>query len=99
MADIKLQQRQTLHLSAQQILGSQLLQLPMLNLEQRIYDELQENPLLELVDERKDTADDVVAEGERSSVDDMFDAVERLVKVLSRSVLKHRFPVNMRKDG
>ena len=86
MAEIKLQQRQTLHLSAQQILGSQLLQLPMLNLEQRIYEELQENPLLELVDERKDTAGDVVVDDERSGGDDMFDAVERF----SKSSLKER---------
>ena len=52
MPDIRLQQKQKLLLSAQQILSSQLLQLPMLNLEQRIYEELQENPLLEVVEER-----------------------------------------------
>ena len=80
MADIKLQQRQTLQLSAQQILSSQLLQLTMLNLEQRIYEELQENPLLEVVEERKDSAGDVVVESERSDGDDMFDAVERFSK-------------------
>jgi RNA polymerase sigma-54 factor len=86
MADIKLQQRQTLQLSAQQILASQLLQLPMLNLEQRIYEELQENPLLEVVEEHKDSAGDVVVENERSDGDDMFDAVERF----SKSSLKER---------
>ena len=59
MSEIRLQQKQKLLLSAQQILSSQLLQLPMLNLEQRIYEELQENPLLEVVEERKDTAGDV----------------------------------------
>ncbi len=86
MVEIKLQQRQSLQLSAQQILSSQLLQLPMLNLEQRIYEELQENPLLELVDERKDSAGDVVVENERADGDDMFDAVERF----SKSSLKER---------
>ncbi len=80
MVEIKLQQRQSLQLSAQQILSSQLLQLPMLNLEQRIYEELQENPLLELVEERKDSAGDVVVESDRSDGDDMFDAVERFSK-------------------
>ena len=80
MADIKLQQRQSLQLSAQQILSSQLLQLPLLNLEQRIYDELQENPLLELVEERKDTAGDIAVENERLDGDDMFDAVDRFSK-------------------
>jgi RNA polymerase sigma-54 factor len=86
MADIKLQQKQKLQLSAQQILSSQLLQLPMLNLEQRIYDELQENPLLELVEEHKDTAGDVIVESDRSGSDDMFDSVERF----SKSSLKER---------
>ncbi len=86
MVEIKLQQRQSLQLSAQQILSSQLLQLPMLNLEQRIYEELQENPLLELVDERKDSAGDVAVENERADGDDMFDAVERF----SKSSLKER---------
>jgi RNA polymerase sigma-54 factor len=89
MADIKLQQRQALQLSAQQILSSQLLQLPMLNLEQRIYEELQENPLLELVEERKDTAGDVVAENEWLDGDELFDAVERF----SKSSLKERSEV------
>ncbi len=86
MVEIKLQQRQSLQLSAQQILSSQLLQLPVLNLEQRIYEELQENPLLELVDERKDSAGDVAVENERADGDDMFDAVERF----SKSSLKER---------
>ncbi len=44
MAEIRLQQKQQQQLSVQQILSSQLLQLPMQNLEQRIYDEVQENP-------------------------------------------------------
>ncbi|NTV06614.1 MAG: RNA polymerase factor sigma-54 [Chlorobiaceae bacterium] len=86
MADIKLQQKQKLQLSAQQILSSQLLQLPMLTLEQRIYEELQENPLLELVEEHKDTAGDVIVESDQSGSDDMFDSVERF----SKSSLKER---------
>ena len=68
MSEIRLQQKQKLLLSAQQILSSQLLQLPMLNLEQRIYEELQENPLLEVVEERKDTAGDVADDRDRKSV-------------------------------
>ncbi len=80
MPEIRLQQKQKLLLSAQQILSSQLLQLPMLNLEQRIYEELQENPLLELVEERKDTAGDVADDGDREESDDMFDSIERFRK-------------------
>ena len=86
MPDLRLQQKQKLLLSAQQILSSQLLQLPMLNLEQRIYEELQENPLLEVVEERKDTAGDVTDDGDREESDDMFDSVERF----SKSSLKDR---------
>ncbi|ACF43479.1 RNA polymerase factor sigma-54 [Pelodictyon phaeoclathratiforme] len=86
MADIRLQQRQSLQLSAQQILSSQLLQLPMLNLEQRIYEELQENPLLEVVEESKESVGEVVAGSDGSNGDDMFDAVERF----SKSALKER---------
>ena len=87
MPDIRLQQKQKLLLSAQQILSSQLLQLPMLNLEQRIYEELQENPLLELAEERKDTAGDVVDERDGDANDDMFDAVDRFRK----SSVKERY--------
>ena len=94
MADFKLQQRQTVQLSAQQILSSQLLQLPMLNLEQRIYEELQENPLLELVEERKDSAGDIVVENERLDGDELFDAVERF----SKSSLKERSDVPLSDD-
>ncbi|NMW20997.1 MAG: RNA polymerase factor sigma-54 [Chlorobiaceae bacterium] len=86
MPEIRLQQKQKLLLSAQQILSSQLLQLPMINLEQRIYEELQENPLLELVEERKENAGDVVEESHRDAGDDMFDAVDRF----SKSSLKDR---------
>ncbi|MEI6691790.1 MAG: RNA polymerase factor sigma-54 [Chlorobium sp.] len=86
MSEIRLQQKQKLLLSAQQILSSQLLQLPMLNLEQRIYEELQENPLLELVEERKDTAGDAPDHNDQEAGDDMFDSVERF----SKSSLKDR---------
>ena len=86
MPEIRLQQKQKLLLSAQQILSSQLLQLPMINLEQRIYEELQENPLLELVEERKDSAGDLIEESEREAGDDMFDPLERF----SKSSLKDR---------
>ncbi|MCX6179217.1 MAG: RNA polymerase factor sigma-54 [Chlorobiales bacterium] len=87
MPEIRLQQKQKLLLSAQQILSSQLLQLPMLNLDQRIYEELQENPLLELVEERKDSAGDVGVEGVREVNDDMFDSIDRF----SKSSLKDRY--------
>ncbi len=77
MPDIKLQQSQRLQLSAQQILGSQLLQLPLLQLEQRIYDELQDNPMLELVEEKNESVDSADASGDDSGAGDMFDSVER----------------------
>ena len=87
MPDIRLQQKQKQLLSTQQILSSQLLQLPMVNLEQRIYEELQENPLLELVEERKDTAGDAADDGDGDESDDMFGSVERF----SKSSLKERY--------
>ena len=80
MPEIKLQQQQKTLLSLQQILSSQLLQLPMLNLEHRIYEELQENPLLELVEERRDTAGDLADGGDRQEGEDMFDPVDRFNK-------------------
>jgi RNA polymerase sigma-54 factor len=80
MPEIKLQQRQKALLSAQQILSSQLLQLPLLNLEQRIYDELQENPMLELAGEQKDTAGDIITDDDSFSDDDMPDSIERFSK-------------------
>jgi len=89
MADIRLQQKQTLQFSAQQILSSQLLQLPMQNLEERIYEEVQENPLLELVEEPGESGVDSAGEGDRSAGDDMFDSVERF----SKSSLKERSEV------
>ena len=89
MADIRLQQKQTLQFSAQQILSSQLLQLPMQNLEERIYEEVQENPLLELVEERRESEGEGAGESDRSAGDDMFDSVERF----SKSSLKERSEV------
>ncbi len=86
MAEIKLQQQQKTLLSLQQILTSQLLQLPMLNLEHRIYEELQENPLLELVDEQKDTAGDLADGGDLGAGEEMFDPVDRF----NKSSLKER---------
>ena len=85
MVDIRLQQKQTLQFSAQQILSSQLLQLPMQNLEERIYEEVQENPLLELVEEPGDGE----SQSDRSAGDDLFDSVERF----SKSSLKERSEV------
>jgi len=87
MPDFRLQQKQKQLLSTQQILSSQLLQLPMLNLEQRMYEELQANPMLEFVEERKDTAGDVADDSYREESDDMFDSVERF----SKSSLKERY--------
>ena len=89
MADIRLQQKQTLQFSAQQILSSQLLQLPMQNLEERIYEEVQENPLLELVEERRESEGEGAGESDRSAGDDMFDSVERF----NKSSLKERSEV------
>ena len=86
MADLRLQQKQKLQLSAQQILSSQLLQLPMQNLEQRIYEEVQENPLLELVEESGEGVGDRAVESDRSVSDDMFDSLERF----SKSSLRER---------
>ncbi len=87
MPGIKLQQKQKTQLSAQQILGSQLLQLPLLNLEQRIYEELQENPLLELEEEKKDSVDDAATESGLQENDDMFDSLDRFRK---SSLTEHR---------
>ncbi|EAT59434.1 RNA polymerase factor sigma-54 [Chlorobium ferrooxidans] len=86
MPEIRLQQKQTTLLSAQQILSSQLLQLPLLNLEERIFEELQENPLLELVEERKDIAGDLPDVPDTHDDEEMFDSEERFRK----SSLKER---------
>jgi len=76
MPDIKLRQSQRQQLSSQQIITSQLLQLPLLHLEQRIYDELQENPMLELEEEKSDSVDDS-AGNDDDSQEDMFGSVDR----------------------
>uniref|UniRef100_Q3ASH8 RNA polymerase, sigma 54 subunit, RpoN/SigL n=1 Tax=Chlorobium chlorochromatii (strain CaD3) TaxID=340177 RepID=Q3ASH8_CHLCH len=87
MADFTLQQKQVQHLSAQQILGSQLLQLPMQQLEERIYQEVQENPMLELVEAPRDgQIDGVVAEPSNGAVGEMFDSIDRF----SRASLNSR---------
>ncbi|MBN1279094.1 MAG: RNA polymerase factor sigma-54 [Chlorobium sp.] len=80
MPEIKLQQKQKAIQSAQQILSSQLLQLPLFNLEQRIYDELQENPMLELASESKDTAGDISSNEDTSPDDDLSDSLDRFTK-------------------
>lgn len=84
MAEMRLQQRQTAQLSAQQVMTSQLLQLPLTQLEQRIYDEVQDNPMLELVERRQD--DGLSATGQVSSgaSTEMFDSVARF----ERSTMK-----------
>jgi len=84
MSELKLQQAQKAQLSLQQILSSQLLQLPLQRLEQRIYQELQDNPMLELVEEQKDAqlADDPGSDTVDDGQDDgeMFDVLERFDK-------------------
>jgi RNA polymerase sigma-54 factor len=79
MAEIRLQHRQTAQLSAQQVISSQLLQLPLAQLEQRIYDEVQENPMLEIVEERHPGDGPQIADtGSRASdTQEMFDSVSR----------------------
>ncbi len=80
MPDIKLRQSQRAQLSSQQIMTSQLLQLPLLHLEQRIFDELQDNPMLELEEQKGESIDDSDAKGEEASEDGMFDSVDRFEK-------------------
>lgn len=79
MAEIRLQQRQSLQLSAQQVLTSQLLQLPLTQLEQRIYDELQENPMLELSEEprQSDSRNGTDASSAATDSQEMFDSEGR----------------------
>jgi RNA polymerase sigma-54 factor len=91
MVEMRLQQRQTAQLSAQQVMTSQLLQLPLTRLEQRIYEEVQDNPMLELVEERR-LDDGLSAAGQPSSdagSQEMFDSVSRF----------ERSPVRARADG
>ncbi|NTU93981.1 MAG: RNA polymerase factor sigma-54 [Chlorobiaceae bacterium] len=80
MAEIRLQHRQTTQLSAQQVISSQLLQLPLAQLEQRIYDEVQENPMLEIIEERQPGDAPYVSDsGSRPepNTQEMFDSVTR----------------------
>jgi RNA polymerase sigma-54 factor len=79
MAEIRLQHKQTAQLSAQQVISSQLLQLPLVQLEQRIYDEVQENPMLEIVEERHpgDGIYTPEAASRPADTQEMFDSVSR----------------------
>ncbi|NTU68561.1 MAG: RNA polymerase factor sigma-54 [Chlorobiaceae bacterium] len=88
MAEIRLQHRQTAQLSAQQVISSQLLQLPLTQLEQRIYDEVQENPMLEIVEERQPGDGSGTADAPAPAIDsrDMFDSVSRF----DRNSMKER---------
>ncbi|MBM3162556.1 MAG: RNA polymerase factor sigma-54 [Chlorobi bacterium] len=95
MPEIKLQQKQKALLSAQQILSSQLLQLPLINLEQRIYEELQENPMLEIAGELKDTAGDIASVDDGTADDDLFDSLDRF----SKSALKEPVKASSAADG
>ncbi|HHE31282.1 MAG TPA: RNA polymerase sigma-54 factor [Chlorobaculum parvum] len=88
MAEIRLQQSQSFQLTAQQVLTSQLLQLPLNQLEQRIYEEVQDNPMLELVEEPRQP-ENRSESGVEPSPDDspeMFDSEERF----DRATLKSR---------
>jgi RNA polymerase sigma-54 factor len=81
MPDIKLQQRQKTQLSAQQVMSSQLLQLPLTQLEQRIYEELQENPMLEIVEEKRSPDGELALKpASPSGAGEMFDSVDRFDK-------------------
>ena len=77
MAEMRLQQRQTAQLSAQQVMTSQLLQLPLTQLEQRIYDEVQDNPMLELVERRQDDGLSATVPSASTDSTEMFDSVAR----------------------
>ncbi len=79
MPDIKLRQSQRAQLSSQQIMTSQLLQLPLLHLEQRIFDELEDNPMLELEEQKSESVDDAIKSDDGEG-DDMFDFVDRFDK-------------------
>ena len=80
MPDIKLRQSQRTQLSSQQIMTSQLLQLPLLHLEQRICDELQDNPMLELEEQKGESIDDSGVQGDDGHEEGMFDSVDRFEK-------------------
>ncbi|PWW83182.1 MULTISPECIES: RNA polymerase factor sigma-54 [Prosthecochloris] len=80
MPDIKLQQSQRTQLSSQQIMTSQLLQLPLMHLEQRIFDELQDNPMLELEEQKGESVDDSGGKSGDEPEEGMFDSVDRFEK-------------------
>ena len=80
MLDIKIRQSQRTQLSTQQIMTSQLLQLPLMHLEQRIYDELQDNPMLELDESKSESIDDTGVQAEAEVDGGMFDSVDRFEK-------------------
>ena len=88
MPDMKLRQSQRAQLSSQQIMTSQLLQLPLLHLEQRIYDELQDNPMLELEERKDESIDDSGAESHEEGEEGLFDSVERFEKDRSDEIDK-----------
>jgi RNA polymerase sigma-54 factor len=92
MPEFRLQQKQKALLSVQQILGSQLLQLPLASLEQRINEELQENPLLEPVEGARDSIAEL---GEAAPSGEMFDEVDRF----SKSALKEQERLSARQDA
>ncbi|TLU84212.1 MAG: RNA polymerase factor sigma-54 [Chlorobium sp.] len=92
MPGIKLQQKQKTQLSAQQILSSQLIQLPLLSLEQRIYEEVQENPLLELEEAHRDTVADNQGSSGSSENEEMFDSVDRFRKSTLNERREERLP-------
>ena len=77
MADqrLSLQQRLLQKLSPQQIQVIKLLEIPAIQLEQRIKSELEENPILEMLeenqdDENYDDSDDLSSEGDEFSLED-----------------------------
>ncbi|NTW64349.1 MAG: RNA polymerase factor sigma-54 [Chlorobiaceae bacterium] len=91
MGDLKLQLKQKTLLSAQQILGSQLLHLPLVNLEQRIDEELQENPLLEMVDEERDNVADFPVDVNSPAGDELSDPIERFSSISAKESVDSPF--------
>jgi RNA polymerase sigma-54 factor len=79
MLNQKLQQRLIQKLSPQQVLVMRLLQEPLLALEQRIKQEIEDNPALEETgpeEEEKDTPEDAVIESIESDEDDFHEDTE-----------------------
>ncbi len=69
MLNQKLQQRLTQKLSPQQVLVMRLLQVPLLSLEQRIKQEIEENPALEEASREEDEQENLLDEPTLESVD------------------------------